>query len=126
MAHKWYNKPIISQDHIPDLERQAAINEFEHGLPRATAEAQAYRSYREKLHKEAAAYHLRGLRAAQAAGDLPEARKHGVAYSLHLSHLGLDPMDRVHPEIKELAEGEEKKPQYKFKAHKGDILLVGQ
>lgn len=124
MKHSWNKKPIVSQDHIGDLERDAALNEFEHGLPREEAEEQAYRSYKNKHHSEGAAHHLRGLKAAQEAGDIDEAHKHGVAYSLHMNELGHDPMDAVPEDIKKLAESEDKPKVYKFKAHKADAFLV--
>jgi hypothetical protein len=123
-THKWNGKTILSQDHIPDLEHDAAINEFEHGMPREDAEAEAYRTYRTKYHTEAAAHHLRGLRAAQASGDLDEAQKHGTVYALHLGELGHDPMDAVPASVKALVDGEDRKPQYKYKTHKADQLLV--
>lgn len=122
--HRWKGQLILSQDHIPDLEYSAAIHEFEHGLPREEAEGEAYKSYKNKLHREGAAHHLRGLRAAQASGDIDEAHKHGVAYSLHMGELGHDPMDAVPDEIKKLAEGEGLKSQYKFKSNQADALLL--
>jgi hypothetical protein len=123
--HHWYKRPIITQDHIPDLERDAALNEFEQGLPREDAEENAYQAYRRKHHIEGAAHHLRGLKAAQEAGDLDECKKHGVAYSMHLGHLGHDPMDAVPDEVKKLVDGETKPKVYKFKSHKSDHFLVG-
>lgn len=122
--HQWKGKTILSQDHIPDLEYSAAIHEFEHGLPRSEAEEKAYHSYKTQLHQQGAAHHLRGLRAAQASGDIDEAHKHGVAYSLHMGELGHDPMDAVPDEIKKLSEGEGLKSQYKFKSHSADHFLI--
>lgn len=123
-SHKWAGRKILSQDHIPDLEHAAALYEFEQGFPRQNAEDLAYHDYKSKHHRDAAAHHLRGLRAAQASGDIDEAHKHGVAYSLHMTELGHDPMDQVPDEIKKLAEGEGLKAQYKFKAHNGDQFLL--
>jgi hypothetical protein len=121
---KWHGRTILSQDHIPDLEHAAALNEFEHGFPREDAEEQAYKSYKDDHHKKGAAHHLRGLRAAQASGDIDEAHKHGVAYSLHMGELGHDAMDAVPDDIKALSEGEGLKPQYKFKSHNADHFLI--
>lgn len=125
IKHQWSKRPIISQDHIADLERDSAINEFEHGMDRESAENGAYQAYRKKHHSEGAAHHLRGLRAAQEAGDIEEAHKHGVAYALHMGELGHDPMDAVPEDIKKIAEGETKPKVYKFKSHKSDHFLVG-
>lgn len=122
--HKWQSRKILSQDDIPDLEHAAALHEFEHGLPRSEAEDKAYNEYKSKFHREGAAHHLRGLRAAQGSGDMEEAHKHGVAYSLHMEHLGHDPMDAVPADIKSLSEGEGIKPQYKFKSTAADHFLL--
>lgn len=123
-SHKWNNNPIVSQDHIPDLERDAALNEFEHGLPREEAEEKAYKEYKTKHHSSAAAHHLRGLKAAQEAGDIDEAHKHGVLYSIHMEHLGHDPMDKVPDEIQKLASDEGKPKMYRFKSHTADKILL--
>lgn len=122
--HEWSKRPIINQDHIADLERDSALNEFEQGMPREDAEDQAYRAYRKKHHSEGAAHHLRGLKAAQEAGDIEEAHKHGVMYAHHLGELGHDPMEAVPEDIKKLAEGEGKPKVYKFKSHKADQFLI--
>jgi hypothetical protein len=122
--HSWYNRPILSQDHIPELERSAALLEFGHGMHREDAEKHAYANYKVQHHQHAAAHHLRGLKAAQAAGDIEEAQKHGVAYSLHMENLGHDPMEAVPPNIRALAEAEDKPKAYKFKSHAGDALIL--
>lgn len=124
MNHKWNGRKIVSQDHIPDLEHASALYEFEQGFPRADSEERAYSDYKSKFHREAAAHHLRGLRAAQASGDIDEARKHGVAYSLHLGELGHDPMDATPDDIKKIAEGDNAKVHYKFKSAPGDFFLL--
>ncbi len=123
-THNWNKRPILSQDDIPDLEHASALYEFEQGIPREDSEGLAYAAYKAKHHKQGAAHHLRGLRAAQAAGDSDEAQKHGVAYALHLAELGHDPMDAVPDEIKALTEGDGLKTQYRFKAHGADHFLV--
>ena len=123
--HKWYNRAIVSQDDIPDLEHGAALYEFEHGHKREDAEEKSYQDYKRKTHSAAAAHHLRGLKAAQEAGDLDECEKHGVAYSLHMQHLGHDSMDKVPEDIQKLVDDEKKPNVYKFKSHKADHLLMG-
>lgn len=122
--HKWRGRKILNQDHIPDLEHGSALYEFEQGFPRSDAEERSYKDYRTKHHREAAAHHLRGLRAAQASGDIEEAHKHGVVYGLHMNELGYDPMDAVPDDIKALAEGDKLKTQYRFKTHGSDDFLL--
>ena len=120
--HRWYGRPIISQDHIEGLEHDAAIHEFQDGHPRERAEELAYAKYKSEHHKAAAAHHLVGIRAARAANDLEEAQKHGAAYSMHLQALGLEPTDPVHPDIEAMTK--EMPKVYRFKSHKGDTFLV--
>lgn len=120
----WQGKRIVHDSHAADLEHRAALHEFEGGHPRQEAERLAYDEYRREHHRQAAAHHLRGMRAAQGSGDMDESRKHGIAYGLHLKALGLDPMDEVPADIRALIDGEDRQPQYKFKTHKGDALLL--
>lgn len=122
--HTWAKRPILSQDDIPDLERAAALNEFEQGMHREDAEEQAYSDYRRGHHSKGAAHHLRGLKAAQEAGDLDEAHKHGALYSAHMGELGHDSMDKVPDDIKKLAEDEGKPKVYKYKSNAADQLLL--
>jgi hypothetical protein len=119
-------KTILSEPHKDELERDAALLEFEHGLPREQAEKQAYDSYSKKHHQAGAAHHLMGLRAAQANNDLEEAKKHGIAYGFHLNALGLDPLDQVPDEINELINEDGRKSHYKFKAHPSDKFFLAE
>jgi hypothetical protein len=98
------------------------MREFGDGLPREEAEEAAYKEYSDNLHRVGAAFHLRGMKAAQAAGDLDEARLHGDAYKAHMDSLGHDTMDQVPPEIANLADSKVDKV-YKFKPHLSDSLL---
>ena len=123
---RWMNKRILHPNDADQLDTDSAVNEFEHGLPREEAEARAYSDYTKHHHSAAAASHLRGLRSAEAAGDLDEARKHHIAYSLHMSKLGYDPLEQVPDEIKNLTEADDKKTHYKFKAAPGDALLLDE
>lgn len=120
----WLGNKIVHPSHADELEHNAALFEFEHGIPRKEAEARAYDDYRKSHHRDGASHHLRGMRAAQASGDLEEARKHGIAFAMHMEALGHDPMDEVPEEIRALAEGDDKKPFAKFKAHKGDSFFL--
>lgn len=111
---------------MDDQEHRAALKEFEDGLPREHAEKEAYEGYLKEHHQSAAAHHLRGMRAAQASGDLDEAKLHGEAYHHHMTKLGHDSMDQVPDEIKALTEDEGKTRHYKFKAHPADKLLISE
>ena len=121
---KWQGRRIVKDTHAPEIEHAAAIYEFKHLLPRGEAERRAFDDYRKAHHQQAAAHHLRGMRAAGAAGDLDEASKHSTAYSLHLHALGHDPLEAVPSEIESLVNDEKRKSHYKFKAHNADALLL--
>jgi hypothetical protein len=122
----WQGRPILEADHAHDLDQRAALHEFQGGVDRRTAEDRAHSDYRAEHHKSAAAFHLTGMRAAQASGHQEEAKKHGAMYALHLKAIGHDPYAEVPPEIRQRAEGEDAEKLYRFKAHKGDALLLNQ
>jgi hypothetical protein len=119
----WYGRPIASESHVDGLETAAALKEFGEGLPRSEAEAQAHDEYLKDIHSKAAAHHLRGMRAAQAAGDLDEAGLHGEAYANHLEALGHDPMEAVPESVQKLVDSESKPTSHRFKTHAADCLL---
>jgi hypothetical protein len=122
-AKDWYGKPVLNDTDVDGLETAAAWKEFGEGTPRKQAEQEAYDEYAKTQHQKAAAHHLRGMRAAQASGDLDESRLHGEAYHHHMLSLGHDPTDQVPDEIKALVEDEGKARHYKFKSHPADGLL---
>lgn len=121
-APMWNGRKIAKEDDAHDLESRAAINEFSHRMPRADAEHRAHFEYKQDKHREAAAFHLQGLKASQAAGSQEEGHKHGLMFQLHLKALGLNPMDAVPHEIQSLADKQDK--FYKFKPHRSDIFLL--
>ena len=121
-APKWNGRKIAKEEDAHDLEQRAALYEFKHRMPRGDAEHRAHHEYRQDRHREAAAYHLQGLKAAQHAGSQEEGHKHGLMYQLHMKALGLDPMGPVPHEIKSLADKQDK--FYKFKPHRGDVFLL--
>ncbi len=84
----WLGRPVLDKAHVNDLERQAAIHEFDSKLPRPEAEAQAYSGYQKRQHQEAAAHHLLGMKAGLALGAPDDARRHSLLYDLHLQKLG--------------------------------------
>lgn len=118
----WNGKPILHPDHAHDLEFRSAILEFGHKLPRATAEEYAHQEYKKNHHIQAAAHHLRGMKAAQGSGDSEEAHKHGLMYSEHMKSAGLDPMGPVPKEIQEHEQNNNR--HYKFKAHRADLFVL--
>lgn len=119
----WYGKKVLKQSDVDGLELSAAHKEFVEGASREDAEEAAYQEYTQKQHQAAAAHHLRGMRAAQASGDLSEAALHGEGYYRHMHALGHDPIEQVPDDIKNLVESEEKTKHYKFKPHAADNLL---
>ena len=120
----WYTHPILKDSDYDALETAAALKEFGGGTPRSQAENEAYKEYKRNQHLAASAHHLRGMRMAQAGGDLDEAIMHGQAYGHHMDAAGLDPMDQVPDEVKGLLEAEDKPKQYRFKAHQADAFLL--
>lgn len=121
-APKWNGRDIAKDEDGADLDQRAALYEFKHRMARPDAEHRAHHEYRQDKHREAAAYHLQGLKAAQGAGSQEEGHKHGLMYQLHMKALGHDPMGAVPHEIQSLAEKQEK--FYSFKPHRGDVFLL--
>jgi hypothetical protein len=121
-APNWNGRKIAKEEDKHDLESRAAVFEFKHRMARPDAEHRAHHEYKQDKHREAAAYHLQGLKAAQASGSQEEGQKHGMLYQLHMKELGLDPMGPVPHEIQGLADKQEK--FYRFKAHRADGFLL--
>ena len=119
----WNGRKIAKEEDKHDLESRAAVFEFKHRMARPDAEHRAHFEYQQDKHREAAAYHMQGLKASQGAGSLEEGHKHGMMYQLHMKALGLDPMGPVPHEIQGLADKQEK--FYKFKPHRADNFLLG-
>lgn len=122
---QWLGRPILSNEHVQDLETRAAINEFHHKMPRGQAEQSAHDSYVKENRERAAAHHLAGMKAAMATGNHQDARKHWALYDLHLKSLGKDSIGAIPPEVeKRMMEEHGDKPLYRFKAHKGDLYAL--
>lgn len=120
---KWKDRPIVDAKHSDELEIDAALNEFRDRMPRRQAEDTAHRAYLREHHSASAAHHLRGMRAANAAGDDKAAEKHSAMYAMHCRELGHDPYGEPDSSIQKRAEAQEKDEVYKFRAHKADGLL---
>lgn len=123
-APHWFGRPIVSADDVHDLDTRAAIYEFNAKEPRHQAEQHAYDDYVKERRLDAAAFHLSGMKAAQGAGQMDEARKHGMLYELHLQALGMNPMGPVPPEVNAKLRAEDSAKVYKFKSHRGDFYAL--
>lgn len=121
-APKWNGRDIAKDEDAHDLDSRAAIYEFKHRMKREDAEHRAHHEYKQDRHREAAAYHLQGMKAAQGSGSQEEGRKHGLMYQLHMKALGLDPMAAVPHEIQSLADKQDK--FYNFRPHRSDVFLL--
>jgi hypothetical protein len=122
-AASWAGKPIAHPSHADTLAQDAVINEFgPDKLPRQQAEAKAYEDYVRQQHAEAAAWHLSGMKAAHAGGDLESAKKHSLMYQLHSKKLSHDPVGPAHPMVTAHM-SKSPKPQ-RFKAHRGDLFAL--
>lgn len=119
----WMGRPVVRAEHVNELERDAAINEFHSKMPRHQAEEKAHHDYMRRQHIDAAAHHLQGMKAAQANADMEDAKKHGAMYEMHLKALGFEPGPVPH-EIKQAAEHPDRKPVYRFKPHHGDFFVL--
>lgn len=120
----WLGRPVASHDHVAQLERAAAINEFGKRLPKTEAESKAYDDYIKDQRTDAAAFHLLGLKAAQGAGDRDAAEKHALMYSLHCKALGFEPTGNA-PHASVIARTENHPDKlYKFRAHRGDLFAL--
>ncbi len=62
---QWNNKKIAKDEDAADLDQRAALFEFKHRMTRADAEHRAHHEYKKDKHREAAAYHLQGLKASR-------------------------------------------------------------
>lgn len=119
--------PIAAHDHSTQLDMDAAVNEFGLRMPREQAEDEAYRQYlyhpQRGQHAQAALHHLRGMKAAHAAGDMNTARDHSLMFNLHAKALGKQP----HEVARDLQSQMQNLPAMtKFKAHRGDAFAVTQ
>jgi hypothetical protein len=115
--------PLVKPEHAEELEQHAAVNEFGMKMPRDKAEAEAYKGYKDRQHKEAAAHHLAGMKAAHGAGDMEAARKHSLMYGLHSKAIGHEPVGPAHPDVIAHLSSKPSKV-YKFKPHHGDQLAL--
>lgn len=125
--HIWCGRPIGAAAHADDLDRMAAVNEFDpkNKQPRDVAEDNAYRQYQKNQHVQGAAHHLAGMKSAHGAGDMEGARKHSRMYEMHLKKLGHSPYEEPPPEVRAAhAKAIEAGGVHEFKAHTGDSFLL--
>ena len=122
--HSWNGRPVLKPEHADELERDAAEYEFKDRLSRRHAEEKAYRKYRQHHHEKSAAFHLRGMRAAQGSNDSEAARKHSAMFEMHMKKLGHEPWREVPPEIQRHLKEDEVEPIHRFRAHHGDRFVL--
>lgn len=123
--NKWLDKyPTVDESHAHDLEREAAINEFERGMPRTEAEAAAHGAYSQKHHIDGAAHHYAGLQAATATGNHAARLEHGYKLAFHRAALGHDHMSEVPDDIK--ARSKQVAADAYGKEHASDIFLANK
>jgi hypothetical protein len=108
---------------VHHLEREAALNQFEKGMPRTQAEELAYNTHKEDLRKksaiEAAAHHYSNMK--DSSGDI--ARMHAKMYEAHMKGAGLE----HYPVPKEiLAAVQHARLNSSYKPHKHDEALLKQ
>ena len=127
METKWRDKfSVVHPDDHSALDMAAAVHEFRGGLTKEESEKKAHTEYLRSHALDSAAYHYLGMRGAMATGNVPAAKRHGVAYSTVMKHLGvLNPLDSPPKEVTERAKDLEKNP-YSFKEHKADGLFSNE
>lgn len=119
--HKWMGRDIFHPHDAHQLHAKAATYEFGDGLSQADAEDKAYKEYLHGRHVEAAAHHLRSMKAANAVGDSKTAARHSAMYVAHAQAIGGDPVGPVHDDIS--AHLKDKPGKHKFVGHKADSLI---
>lgn len=125
----WLGRPIFDESHREELEKQAAINEYIHGMPRNVAEEKAYADYKRRFHAEAAAHHLHGMNLGRALGGEEGAKlsaQHAACYQLHMRGLGYNAYDPVPPEVEACLGVIRAKEanRFKYTPHPADQLIV--
>jgi hypothetical protein len=72
VRHTWQGRDIYDPKHAHDLEQTAALNEFQHGMPRKEAEQKAFDTYKLDHLFRNAAHHRAGYNIAQAIEYTPK------------------------------------------------------
>ena len=108
---------------VHHLEREAALNQFEKGMPRVQAEEAAYHTHAADLKKkaaiEAAAHHYSNMK--DSSGDV--ARMHAKMYEAHMKGAEL----KHYPVPKEILSAvQNARLNSSFKPHKHDEALLKQ
>jgi len=117
--NRWLDKYDTMSDKDHDaLEAEAAVYEFQNGVPRERAESLAHSNYKRKSAISAAAHHLLGMKAALASGSHSGAAQHGKMYHAAMTAAGFNPIGQIPDEIKDAAK--EISDLYSFKPHPSD------
>lgn len=124
-APMWKNRVILDESHAGDLESRAAIHQFTNKMDSEAADEAAHSDYKKDHHRQAAAKHFVGMKAARASADNEESRKHFIMFNLHMKALGLNPNAALPSEI-ETHITNTKEPFYRFSPHKADAFLFAK
>lgn len=124
-APMWKNRVILDESHAGDLESRAAIHQFTNKMDSEAADEAAHLDYKKDHHRQAAAKHFVGMKAARASADNEEARKHFIMFNLHMKALGLNPNAALPSEIESHITNT-KEPFYRFSPHKADAFLFAK
>ena len=117
----WMGKPVLSEADAKRLERETAIKAFSKKTNYHTAAKEVYDSYVQEQHANAAAFHIKGMKAAVGAGSMEDAKKHWAAYSDHLKALGLEGRAVGKPPSRVADRLQEQSP-YRFTQHPADVF----
>lgn len=113
MLPKWLNRfSVLTEEHKNDLERSAAVIEFESKLPREQAETLAHQKYVQEQHLRASAHHLDGMESSKVNGKMADAHKHLIMFNLHAAKLNRRPWDPVDPRIAAFRDPKYKESHY--------------
>lgn len=119
----WLGRDIADQSHSADLEKLAAVNEFDKGMPREMAEAEAYHQYRVDQHAQAAAHHLTSMKMARASGAHEESDRHALMYEQHVRAMGENPFGGTPTAVKAYENAVQNKQKKTYKGHTWDSAI---
>jgi hypothetical protein len=122
---KWLDRfLVLNPEHVNDLERNAATNQYVGGMTKDHAELSAYDRYRKIQHAMAAAHHLDGMDDGKnIVKNQNMADKHYAMFNLHMKVLGHNPLLNVPPEVQAFRNSE-REPSHVFRPHPADLLVL--
>lgn len=120
----WNGRQVLDESHIAELEQDSFIRESQ-GMDRASASSAVYNDYLKKQRLQAAAYHLKAQKAAQASGNQIEAQKHQLSYGIAVQAMGYNPYGPPPQEILAASQDPNLAIDFKFKPHPADAIMGG-